>query len=255
VEPFIAIAIALSVAGAAAGLLEAQGLPNWKAAVGAICFGGLIGLAAGDLIIDGAGDWWAGHPMFGTAVAGFLLVGLTVLVIDEVIARTSAARWRQAARDPVARLAATKNAMTLERLGATLGVKDWATQPGTAAAVRPSVGLLDRTVISARALTPLLAGSDDLLDVYARVSAVANEAERVSRYGTGFLEALAARGKTDPPSPETQLDFVEASLRLKDSHDGLVAALDALDEVAQRVLGAGAAGTHSPDSPFALRQL
>jgi hypothetical protein len=251
VDVSVAIAIGLIAAGAAAAVLESQGLPDWKAALGAICFGGLIGLAAADLIVEGAGDWWGNHEMFGTGVAGFLLLGLTVLVIDEVIARTTAARWRKAARSPVARLAATRNAMVLKQLGSAVGANGWETAPDTPAVVRSSTGLLDRTVISARALTPLLTASDDLLEVYASVSAVADEAERVSRYGAGYLEALETRGPR-PANNDVELRFVEASLRFQDAHDGLVAALGELDTVARRVLGAGAADAHSPDSPFAL---
>jgi hypothetical protein len=257
VEIFLAVVLGLVAAGAVAGVLDAIGLPERRTAVGALFVGALVGLGAGDLLIDGAGAWWEGHPMLAAGLGGLLLLGLTVLVIDEVIARTTAARWQKAARDPVARLVATKRAFALMQLGAAVRRPDAEQRVGTPAVVRRAVGLLDRTVVAGRALTPVLTASDDLLEVYSCVTAVADDAERLAQYAREYLEAHGVMVERElrgtPIGPDTALPLFAAWFATRRQFPHLEASLEELGEVATRVLGAGVTSARSPDAPTVHR--
>jgi hypothetical protein len=69
---------------------------------GAAVAGAVGALVASEFLIDGAGAWWADHPIGAAVLTGALLLALTVLVVEAVVERvlssTELQRWAPAGR-------------------------------------------------------------------------------------------------------------------------------------------------------------
>src|SRR5215210_1325740 len=100
----IVVAIAAGVVAflAVVALAYHVRLRDTEAFLGAALAGVLVSLAVGDLLIEELGRWWSARPMFAAAIAGTVLLGLTVVLVDKVLERSRARFWRRVLAQPVA---------------------------------------------------------------------------------------------------------------------------------------------------------
>jgi hypothetical protein len=200
------IGVGLGVAALVGVTAHRASLQSWQWVTGAALGGCLAGLAAADLLIDGAGPYWADHPMLAAGLGAVLLLGLTIVVIDAAIERGNTLRRREAAKTPVKRVLerADEAHCTLE--SALRG------DSSDAAVVREAGEALNAAVIAARTMTPLLLSSQELLTIYDNAEAFAHDADEVVLRCRTYRRESAAESVTRQ-SHDTFADCLSRSQR------------------------------------------
>ena len=182
--------------------LKRRGANQFPAAVGGVCIGVIVGLSLGDVVVDGAGDTWATHPMLAAAIVGVAFLGLTVLVIEHAVERANTRRWRDASSQRVAELIATRDDPLVRRFQTCL--EPLAPRAKTAttgeliasgAAARDAAMRLDDDVANAPAILVLLAINVNLHGIFdavrAYVAAAGRLAETCNEFGARVDDAKA----------------------------------------------------------------
>ena len=100
----VLVPVFAALLSAAAGLEITRRLGGGalRAATAAVAGGVLVGLLVAEVTVDGAGRWWAEHPVIAATFTGVLLLALTVLLVEAVIERVLKAAedrcWHSAAQ-------------------------------------------------------------------------------------------------------------------------------------------------------------
>ena len=245
----IVIAIAAGVAAFVAMRRLAYGLQlrNTEAFLGAAFTGVLVSLAVGDLLIKDLRGWWTERPMLAAAIAGSLLLGLTVLLVDRAVERSRSRQWRRVLAQPVSYLLDSVLLGEINEARFAIQSVPWQTPGNSWPSSFDTQAALDRLRFAATRISAtvnqvrpeLLLGGEDTAGTYKAALNTSAAAERATDCVAEFREKVTAEDGSlfllEPLNGElakraAYVRWLWAEVRT--AYDTLATALDDLQEAA-----------------------
>jgi hypothetical protein len=249
----VSVAIGAGVLAAAAAALVGIGFRSGvlHAVFGAVFTGAIVALAVADVTVDGAGSYWEGHPMLGAGLSGLLLVGLTVLVVNRLIERGEARRWRRVARRPVGALVRLMDEPAIETgwviltVAAPTGWPEHATEENVAI-LRALAKCAESMAAEADRQGPILTANAELLGLFGATSnlAVAGRdlSQSVARYADVLHRNLSAYDEQKWQADHGPWRWEAAA----NDYDDFMAALARLERAMEETVGLSLSGHDAP---------